>query len=339
MALEILFYCVLAIAVLFYIVLDGFDLGVGALHLLARTDEQRRIHLNAIGPVWDGNEVWIVIVVGALFAGFPDCYATVLSSFYGLIMGLIAGLIFRASAIEFRSKQESPFWRQTWDVVFSLASILVAFILGLLLGNLIEGIPLNEAHDFVGTYREFFRPYSILVGITAVALCTMHGAIYLVMKTEGEAHAVIRRWITPSIVSFILCYLLVSGFTVWKMPHMTLFFRNNPLFSGIPLLAFLAIFNIPRQIKKGYDGWAFIFSCISIALLVSLYAFGTFPTIVSSTIDPLANSLTVYNAASSQKTLSILLTIVGIGLPLVFAYGFWIYRVFRGKVRIDKFSY
>jgi cytochrome d ubiquinol oxidase subunit II len=339
MPLEILFYIVIATSVLFYIALDGFDLGVGALHLFARTDLQRRIHLNAIGPVWDGNEVWIVVVIGGLFAGFPECYATVLSGFYSLIMVLIAGLIFRAAAIEFRSKGESHAWRQIWDVVFSVASIVVAFILGLLLGNLIEGIPLNQSHDFVGTFGDFFRPYSILIGITAVALCMMHGAIYLVMKTEGEAHMQIRRWIVPTIVSFIACYLAVSVFTVYSMPHMTLFFRNAPIFSGIPICAFLAIFNIPRQIKKGYDGWAFIFSCVSIALLVSLYAFGTFPTIVASTIDPLNNSLTVYNSASSPKTLGILLTIVAIGIPLVLAYGCWIYRIFRGKVKLDKFSY
>ncbi len=339
MILAILFYLVIAVAILFYIALDGFDLGVGALHLLARTDHQRRIHLNAIGPVWDGNEVWIVVVIGGLFAGFPECYATVLSGFYSLIMGLIAGLIFRAAAIEFRSKAESRAWRQSWDVVFSMASILVAFILGLILGNLIEGIPLNKAHDFVGTYRDFFRPYSILVGITAVALCTMHGAIYLVMKTEGEAHLAIRKWIVPSIVSFIVCYLGVSVYTIYFLPHMTLFFRTYPIFSIIPVLAFLAIFNIPRQIKKGYDGWAFIFSCLSIGLLVSLYAFGTFPTIVVSTIDPLENNLTIYNSSSSPKTLGILLTIVAIGIPLVLAYGCWVYRVFRGKVKLDKFSY
>lgn len=339
MILPILFYLVIAVAILFYIALDGFDLGVGALHLLARTDHQRRVHLNAIGPVWDGNEVWIVIVIGGLFAGFPECYATVLSGFYSLIMLLIAGLIFRAAAIEFRSKAESTLWRQSWDVVFSFASILVAFILGLMLGNLIEGIPLNAAHDFVGTTASFFKPYSVLVGVTAVALCAMHGAIYLVMKTEGETHLNLRKWVVPSIAVFIFFYLVVSVFTIYAMPHMTLPFKTYPIFSIIPVLAFLAIFNIPRQIKKGYDGWAFLFSCISIALLVSLYAIGTFPTLVTSTIDPVENSLTIYNSASSPKTLGILLLIVAIGVPLVLAYGFWVYRVFRGKVKLDKFSY
>jgi cytochrome bd ubiquinol oxidase subunit II len=339
MGLECIFYFVIATSILFYIALDGFDLGVGTLHILAKTDQQRRLHLNAIGPVWDGNEVWIVVVIGGLFAGFPESYATVLSAFYSLIMILIAGFIFRAAAIEFRSKRESVIWRRIWDFVFSIASILVAFILGLLLGNLIEGIPLNQAHDFVGTTADFFRPYSILVGITAVALCAMHGAIYLAMKLEKEDHPHVRRWIVPAIAMFIVCYLAVSVFTVVAMPHMTLFFRHNPVFSVIPICAFFAIFNIPRQIKKGYDGWAFIFSCISIALLISLYAFGTFPTLVASTLNPAENSLTIYNSASSHTTLVVLLTIVAIGIPLVLTYGFWVYRVFRGKVKLDKFSY
>src|SRR5471030_721514 len=137
MYLEVIWYLVLGISALFYVILDSFDLGVGAVHLFAKTDTQRRILINSIGPVWDGNEVWIVIVIGGLFAGFPNAYATVLSGFYTPFMMLIAGLMFRASAIEFRSKHESTRWRSTWDVVFSFASILVAFILGLILGNLI----------------------------------------------------------------------------------------------------------------------------------------------------------------------------------------------------------
>ncbi len=151
--LETLWYGVIGVAALFYVVLDGFDLGVGALHLLARNDTQRRVFLNAIGPVWDGNEVWIVIVMGGLFAGFPNAYATIFSGFYTLLMFLIAGLIFRAAAIEFRSKRESSIWRNLWDVVFAFSSILVAFILGVLIGNMVEGIPLNASQIFYAPIR------------------------------------------------------------------------------------------------------------------------------------------------------------------------------------------
>jgi cytochrome d ubiquinol oxidase subunit II len=339
MSLEVLWYAVIALSILFYTILDGFDLGVGALHLFARNDLQRRTFLNAIGPVWDGNEVWLVIVMGALFAGFPNVYATIFSGFYTLMMILIAGLIFRAVAIEFRSKRESLFWRGAWDVVFSLASLLVAFILGLILGNMVEGIPLNASQDYIGTFADFFNGYSIMVGITAVALFSMHGAIYLTMKTEGETREVVRYWIYRAIIFFLLCYVIVTIATLIRHPKMTLRFEENPYFLILPCLSLLAILNIPRQVKKGQDGWAFIFSCISIFFLLALYGIGTFPIIVLSTLEPLSHSLTIYNTASSPKTLQVLLTVAAIGVPLVIGYGFWIYHIFRGKVRLDKSSY
>lgn len=339
MDLPFLWYLVMGFATLAYTVLDGFDLGVGALHLFARTDEQRRIFLNAIGPVWDGNEVWIVIMMGGLFAGFPNAYATVFSGFYTLLMFLIAGLMFRATAIEFRSKQESSVWRSFWDVVFSLSSILVAFTIGVLLGNMIEGIPLNEAQDYTGTFSQFFGPYSIVVGITSVALFAMHGTIYLAMKTEGEAHRVVRRWINGAIVAFVFWYITTTLATLIYMPHMLDPFLNNPPLFAFPLLALLAILSIPYQVRKGNDGWAFISSSICIAFLLVLFSLGTFPTIVRSTLNPLTNSLTIYNCASSEKTLRTLLIVVAIGLPFILAYGFWVYRIFRGKVRLEKSSY
>src|SRR5579872_3810659 len=197
------FYLVLGVSVLMYVMLDGFDLGVGALHLFAKTDEQRRIFLNSIGPVWDGNEVWIIIVIGGLFAGFPDAYACVFSGFYTLCMVLIAGLMFRAVAIEFRSKSGSKTWRKIWDVAFSLSSHVVAFALGLVLGNVILGIPLDATQNFVGSFSDFFRPYAILIGLFAISLFAMHGAIYLHMKTEGESHQVVKRWILPAIFVFL----------------------------------------------------------------------------------------------------------------------------------------
>lgn len=339
MALEVLWYGVIGVSLLFYTVLDGFDLGVGALHLFARGDVQRRTFLNAIGPVWDGNEVWIVIVMGALFAGFPNAYATIFSGFYSLLMFLIAGLIFRAVAIEFRSKRESHQWRALWDIVFSISSTLVAFILGLLLGSSIAGIPLDEHQNFIGTFSDFFHPYALIIGFTSVALFAMHGAIYLAMKTEGATHKVIRRWITPAIISFLVWYAIATIATFFYMPHMARRFHENPFFSIFPILSFLSIINIPYQVRKGNDGWAFISSCASIAFLLILFGLGTFPKFVHSTISPEINSLTIYNTASTQKTLSILLIVVAIGVPLVLAYGVWIYRIFRGKVKLEKTSY
>ena len=339
MTLETLWYAVICLSVLFYTVLDGFDLGVGALHLFSRTDEQRRTFLNAIGPVWDGNEVWIVIVMGGIFAGFPNVYATIFSGFYTLLMFLIAGLIFRAVAIEFRSKRESPKWRSLWDTVFCLSSTLVAFVLGLLIGNMVEGIPLNADQDFVGTFGDFFRIYPMLVGFTAVALFAMHGAAYLLMKTEGEIHQLVSRWIWPAIASFLFWYVATTLATLIYKPHMLLRFYDFPALVIFPLFSLCAILNIPRQAAKGNSGWAFISSCSSIASLLILYGLGTYPTIVPSTIDHDANSLTIYNSASSQKTLGVLLIVVLLGIPLVLGYGFWVYRIFRGKVRLEKSSY
>lgn len=337
MLLEELWYVVVGLAILFYTVLDGFDLGVGALHLFGRKDLHRRTFLNAIGPVWDGNEVWIVIMMGGLFAGFPNAYASLFSGFYTLLMVLIAALMFRAAAIEFRSKLESPIWRSTWDTVFSVASILVAFVLGLILGNMVEGVPLNANQDFVGNFVDFLSPYAIIVALTTVALFTMHGAIYLLLKTEGEVHELVRRWVHPMILFFLFWYAIATVATLIYMPHMV--YRHEMLFYVFPVLSFLSIINIPYQVRKGNDGWAFISSCASIAFLLCLFGLGTFPYLIYSTIDPLHNSLTIYNTASSQKTLGLLLTVVAIGLPLVLLYGAWIYRVFRGKVQLDHMSY
>lgn len=339
MDFETLWYAVISVSLLFYTTLDGFDLGVGALHLFAKSDTERRTFLNAIGPVWDGNEVWIVVVMGGLLAGFPNVYATLFSGFYTLLMILIAGLMFRAVAIEFRSKRESKFWRSLWDTVFCLSSILVAFILGVLIGKMVEGIPLNASQEYFSEFSDFFSPYTVLVGITAISLFSMHGTIYLLMKTEKEIHEKVRRWILPAILFFVTCFSIATIATLVYMPHMIERFKEMPALFVIPTLAIFVILNILIQVKKKNDGWAFLSSCGAIILLLCLYGIGTFPVIVRSTVSPELYNLTIYNSASSHKTLGVLLTVVAIGVPLVLAYGFWVYRIFRGKVRIEKTSY
>src|ERR1044071_478867 len=172
-----------------YAILDGFDLGAGALHLFLNKEQSRRIALNAIGPVWDGNEVWLVIGGGALFAGFPVAYAAIFSAFYVPFMVFLVGLIFRGVAIEFRSKEPGPLWRKTWDMVYCASSIIISLSLGLMLGNVAYGIPLNKQHEFDGSWLSFFNPFSMLVAVTTLALFMMHGAIYLTMKTENRLYA------------------------------------------------------------------------------------------------------------------------------------------------------
>ena len=336
---QTLWYLVIIVATFMYVALDGFDLGVGCLHLFARTDTQRRIFLNSIGPVWDGNEVWLIIVIGGTFAGFPNVYASALSGFYTPLMALLAALVFRAVAIEFRSKRESKGWRSLWDVTFSIASIVIALLIGVMLGNLVKGVALNAAQDYTGTFLDLITPYTLTTGVLAGSLFAMHGAIYLYMKTEGETHAVVRRWILPAIGVFVVCFLATTIQTLLFMPERLTPFYNYPALWAIPLAAVIMMANIVYQVHKQNAGWAFISSCLCMIFLLCLFAIGHYPNLIISTVDPAHNSLTIYNTCSTHKTLGVLLTIAGIGVPLVLAYGLWVYRVFRGKVRLDHTSY
>ena len=321
-----------------YAILDGFDLGVGMLHLFVKEDEERRTMINSIGPVWDGNEVWLVTGGGALFAAFPHVYATVFSGFYDAFILLLFMLIFRAVAIEFRSKQTMLWWRKMWDIAFSVASFLIALLMGVALANIITGIPIGPDKEFTGTFLSLINPYTVLVGVTTVALFMMHGAIYSVMKTDGDLQKKLRGWVNNTIIFFVICYATVTMTTLIYYPHMVENFRAVPLLFIVALLNMLAIANIPREISKGREFRAFFSSAASIAALLLLFAIGIFPNIVFSNPNP-EYSLTIYNAASSEKTLTIMLIIALIGIPFVFAYTITIYWIFRGKVKIDEMSY
>ncbi len=322
-----------------YVILDGFDLGVGILHLFAvHKDEDRRILLNAIGPVWDGNEVWLVTGGGALFAAFPIVYATVFSGFYLAFMALLCALIFRAVAIEFRSKHPSPLWRRFWDFSFAGGSLFSALLIGVAMGNLAWGLPIDAEGEFAGSFLGLLHPYALLMGVTTVALFTMHGSIYLVMKTEGELQARIERWVNPLIIAFILCYALTTLATLLYVPHITEAFRSQPWLFVLVVPLILAIANIPREINRKKPFFAFLSSCLSMVGLMCVFGLGMYPNLVYSLPAP-ENSLTAFNAASSQKTLAVMLTIALIGVPVVLAYTASIYYIFRGKVKLHKSSY
>jgi cytochrome d ubiquinol oxidase subunit II len=321
-----------------YAVLDGFDLGVGALHLLGKTDSERRTLLNAIGPVWDGNEVWLVTGGGALFAAFPEVYASVFSGFYLAFMLLLFALIFRAVAIEFRSKRESRRWRQIWDVSFAISSIASALLIGVTLGNIAWGLPLTATREITIGFWNLFRPYPLLVGITTVALFLMHGAIYLVLKTENELHDKIRGWVRNTIIFFIMCYVLTTIATLLYVPHMVVHIRGNPLLLVIPVLNIFAIANIPREIDHGSDIRAFLSSCASVILMLALFGIGMYPNLVYSSPN-LDYSLSIYNSASSPGTLRNMLYIALMGMPLVLSYTISVYWIFRGKVKLESHSY
>jgi len=336
--LNIIWFVLIGALFMGYAILDGFDLGVGAWHLLVKKDEDRRVLLNVIGPVWDGNETWLVTAGGALFAAFPEAYATVFSGFYLPFMLLLVALIFRAVAIEFRSKQPMRWWRQMWDVSFSLSSILSALLIGVVLGNLISGLPLSPDHEFAGTLGGMLHPYALLVGITTVALFMMHGSIYVVLKTEGTIHDRFRRWANGGIIFFIICYVTTTMATLIYIPRMATSFRNHPLLFGVAVLNMLAVANIPREFNHGRELRAFFSSCAAVGALLVLFGIGVFPNLVISNPVP-GNSLTIYNAASSLKTLHIMLVIAFLGMPLVLVYTATIHWIFRGKVKLGKASY
>lgn len=322
-----------------YVILDGFDLGVGALHLFAaKSDQDRRVFLNAIGPVWDGNEVWLVTGGGALFAAFPAVYATAFSGFYLAFMALLCALIFRAVAIEFRSKHESRRWRRFWDFSFAAGSLVSALLIGIAMGNIAWGVPVDAQGEYAGTFLGLLRPYPLLMGVTTVALFAMHGAIYLVLKTEGELHDRLRQWVNPLIIAFILCYALLTLATLLYVPHVTAAFRHEPWFFALVIPSVLAIANIPREANHGSDFLAFLSSCAAMVGLMAIFGIGMYPNLLYSNPSP-EHSLTVLNAASSPKTLHIMFIIAVIGVPVVLAYSASIYYIFRGKVRIDRTSY
>jgi cytochrome bd ubiquinol oxidase subunit II len=336
--LEFGWFTVFVLLLVGYAILDGFDLGVGMLHLFTKDDRERRILLNSIGPVWDGNEVWFVTAGGALFAGFPEIYATMLSGFYLPVMTLLAGIIFRAVAIEFRSKQPQKWWRSIWDTVFFIGSFLISLLLGIIIGNLICGIPIDENKEFIGTLSSIFHPYVFLTGFLTISLFAMHGSIYILMKTEGAFHDKVRKWTRSCMIFFIVMYAITTMATLIFMPHMIEAFRERPYFFIVAILNVLLVANIPREIHRGKDVRAFISSSLNILCLLGLYAIGTYPIVVRA-INDSSHHLTIYNSASSPLTLKILFTIAFIGIPLVISYTIAVYYIFRGKVVLDPHSY
>lgn len=321
-----------------YAILDGFDLGAGALHLFLKKETSRRIALNAIGPVWDGNEVWLVIGGGALFAGFPVAYAAIFSAFYLPAIIFLIGLIWRAVAIEFRSKEPGKLWRMIWDVIYSFACIVVTLSLGLMLGNVAMGLPLNEQKEFTGNFLSFFNPFSIMVAFTTLALFMTHGAIYLAMKTENRLYTKLTILAKNFNVFFLVAFGLTTLYTLLYIPHLSDRIRSNPIFFIFPAIMFLAIANIPRQLKKGNYRFAFISSSITIASLLLAVAVEVFPNLVYASND-VKNSITINNAASSPKTMKTLLLIALIGTPLVGIYTSFVFWTFKGKVKLDEMSY
>ena len=338
MDLNLIWFVLLGVLLAGYAMLDGFDLGVGMLHLLARGDAERRVVVASIGPVWDGNEVWLVTFGGALFAAFPEAYATIFSGFYVVFMLVLLALIARAVSLDFRSKIHSPAWRQTWDVVFCVSSAAATLLFGVGVGNAMIGVPLNSRGIYSAGFFDLLNPYAIVVGLLAVTMFIMHGSIFLHLKTTGEFCDRTYHWAWRAYGAFVLMYVVVTIATWVAVPRAVTPFQDNPIAGLVVVVNLIAIASIPYALYRQRSGWAFVASSLSIGAFVLLLGLTLFPHLVTSSPNP-EHSLTIYNAASSQKTLSLMLIIAVIGMPFVLAYTSIIYWVFRGRVAVGDAIY
>lgn len=322
-----------------YVVLDGFDLGTGILHpFVTENDRDRRTLLSAIGPVWDGNEVWLVLGGGALFAAFPLVYASLFSGFYLAMMLVLLVLILRTVAIEFRSKRESPRWRTTWDWVFFGSSLGIALLLGVALANVIRGVPVDADGNMYISLLDLLSPYALAVGVAGVCMLTLHGAIFLTLKTTGALLERLRRLVPVLMVVFLVVMTAVIAWTVALDRPIADNFRDRPWTVVFPVLALVAALTAWRCIRAARYLSAFMASATMIALLLASVAAGLYPVMLPSTIDA-AYDLTIYNAASAENTLAVMFVFALIGMPFVVLYTAGAYYFFRGPVVLDDEGY
>ena len=338
MDLQIFWFVVIGVLLAGYAILDGFDLGVGIVHFSARSDEERRLYMNAIGPLWDGNEVWLVTFGGALFAAFPEAYATAFSAYYLPLMALLCALIFRAVSMEFRSKSPARWWRACWDFSFCARGVSGSCLFGVAVGSSMLGLPIGADHEFAGHLGDIVAFYPALVGALVVALFAMHGSIYLYLKTDGPVQDRLQGLMWKTFGLFLVLYLATTIYTLVEIPVAVKNFRIYKVAWVAVVLNILAIANIPRAIYLGRPMYAFFSSACTIAALTFLFGAALYPNMMVSSLDP-AYSLTIYNACSSDATLRLMRIIAFLGMPFVLTYTGVVYWVFRGKVKLNSTSY
>jgi cytochrome bd ubiquinol oxidase subunit II len=340
MWLNSLWFALFVLIIAGYIILDGFDLGVGILHpFVARNDRERRLSLNSVGPVWDGNEVWLVVGGGVLFAAFPPVYAALFSGFYVAFFLVLLALILRTVAVEFRSKRQEPAWRTTWDFIFFLTSLGLALLLGVAIGDIVTGVPLNSSGQIViGSVLDLLHPFALWFGLTAVAMLTLHGALYLNLKTEGTVQARVRKAI-PWVFGAMVVAATVLAVWVWASNDILVVdYRQEWWPFVFPVAAFVAFLVAAVMIFRGRGTAAFFSSAAMLALLLGSIASGLYPNLLVSTIKS-ADNMTVTNAASAPLTLTVMLIMAAIGLPFVLLYSAGAQYIFRGKVELTDHSY
>jgi cytochrome bd ubiquinol oxidase subunit II len=337
--LEILWFCLVAVMIAGYVILDGFDLGAGIVHLfVAKTPEERKLVLASIGPVWDGNEVWLLAAGGTLYFAFPALYAASFSGFYLPLMMVLWLLILRGVSIEFRNHVDSPVWAPIWDAGFAVSGILLAIFFGAALGNVIRGVPLNTSGEFFLPLWTDFLPgpdpgildwYTILCGVTALAALTAHGALWVAYKTEGGLNTRTRLcaravWIPLGVLTLAITF---TSFSI--QPQIVTNFRAHPWGAIFPLIA-LAGF---AGMRLASDTRAFLASCVYLTGMLTSAAFGIFPYVLPSNTGPQLG-LTVYNAAPADYGLKIGLAWWIPGMLLAAGYFTFVYRRFSGKLAV-----
>ena len=327
--LETLWFILIAVLFVGFFFLEGFDFGVGMLSpILGKTDRERRVLINTIGPFWDGNEVWLITAGGAMFAAFPYWYATLFSGFYMALFIMLLALIGRGVSFEFRSKLQDKRWRTTWDWVIFTGSLLPPLLWGVALANLMKGVPINEDMNYVGSFWDLISIYSVTAGISMVMLFLLHGALFLSLKTEGELRdrarkvaQIIGAWTSAVLLLFvILSYFYTDLFSARGI---------NP--GMIPILAGMALLSVHFFLKADRDGWAFVMTGLTITLSTITVFMSLYPNVMISSLDP-EWSLTIYNAASNAYTLKVMTIVALTTIPFILAYQAWTYWVFRKRV-------
>jgi cytochrome d ubiquinol oxidase subunit II len=331
MGFVVFWYILITILWTGFFILEGFDLGVGMLHgVVGRDDTGRRAVINTIGPLWDGNEVWLIVAGAAIFAAFPDWYATMFSGMYLAMVLLLGALIIRGVSFEYRGKSADKRWRSTWDWGLSIGSLLVPFVIGVALGDLLAGLPINSSHEYTGTFWDLFQPYAVITGITLVAICLMHGATFIAMKTTDEIRG--RAWRTAKAVSPVTM-LFVLAWISWT--HVEA--GGGAFLNLIELIGCIAVVAAVVEIWADHEGWAFSLSTVTIASCIVTLFVDLYPNVMISSTNP-AYSLTVHNAASPGYTLKVMTVIAVVLLPVVLAYQSWTYYVFRRRVSARQFA-
>lgn len=338
MNLNILWFILVAVLILGWSVMDGFDYGVaGVLNFIAKEDTERRYVLNAIGPVWEGNQVWLILGGGAIFAAFPQVYASIFSGFYLAMMLVVWLIIFRAVSFEFRSRVESSSWKNFWDADITVTGLGISLLLGVAIANVLMGVPLDEKHVDNQTLFSLLNIFGLVGGLVSLSMFLMHGSAYLVMKTEGEIRERARVFAKKFAWFYVIFTLLFLAISPWLAPRLL---GNSFGIIGdlVPVLMLIGGFGVILSGNSGSDIKPFVYSTLGIVGAVASLAVGIFPNIVPSSVSP-EYSLNIYNAASNHHTLLVMLIATVIGLPLVLIYAFYAYKKFGFKVKLDESSY